>query len=163
MKTMIKENIMNLSQKRLFEIAKNAINELESSEYEHGAILEYLDISEKEFETIKNSNEDTKHYIYTIIFDYSTQDCSGVDTYIFDTYKKALNKFKEIIAEEKKAEVSWVADAFEDGVLLEEDYELDTNIDDINENEEHELWWNITDRDDWNTHDFIDLRIKEVK
>ena len=33
---------MNLTQKRLLEISNNAISELEFSEYEHEAILKYL-------------------------------------------------------------------------------------------------------------------------
>ena len=39
---------MNLSQKKLLDIAQNAINELEFSEYEHETILEYLQINEEE-------------------------------------------------------------------------------------------------------------------
>lgn len=49
---------MLLTIKRLLEIAQNAIIELETSEYEHEAILEYLDITEEEFETIINYKND---------------------------------------------------------------------------------------------------------
>ena len=45
---------MLLTIKRLLEIAQNAIIELENSEYEHKAILQYLDITEEEFKAIKN-------------------------------------------------------------------------------------------------------------
>ena len=40
---------MNLTQKRLLEISNNAISELEFSEYEHEAILKYLQINEDEY------------------------------------------------------------------------------------------------------------------
>ena len=42
-------------------------------------------------------------------------------------------------------------------------YELDTNIDNIDDNEKHELWWNITDKFNYNYHSFIDLRIMEIE
>lgn len=47
-----------LSYEKLFAIAYNAIYELEWSEYEHGAILEYLDITEKEYREIKSMVEE---------------------------------------------------------------------------------------------------------
>lgn len=97
-------------------------------------------------------------FVYVILFDYSTDDCSGIDLYIFDTYQKALNKFNEIIEQEKQPEMSWVGEKFKNNTF---DYELDTNIE--NAKEGVELWWNVTDRNDWYFHDFLDLRIMEVK
>ena len=47
-----------------------------------------------------------KKYAYLVMFDYSTDDFSGIDTYLFDTYEKALNKFKEIITAETNPENS---------------------------------------------------------
>ena len=41
--------------KRLLQIAYNAIIEMESTDYEHGAILQYLDITEEEYNYIKRS------------------------------------------------------------------------------------------------------------
>lgn len=152
---------MNLSQRKLLEIAENAISELEFSEYSHEELLEYLDITEEEFQEIKNASFN-RFYVYMVLFDYSTDDCSGIDTYIFDTYEKAVEKFEQIIENEKKPENSWVAHAYENGKLSSA-YELDTNIDDIQDDEEHELWWNITCKHDWYLHSFLDLRIKEVK
>lgn len=152
---------MNLTQKRLLEISNNAISELEFSEYEHEAILKYLQINEDEYKEI-TSETPKKHYVYTVLFDYSTQDCSGIDIYIFDSYKKAVKKFKQIIEDEKNPDTSWVGDAYTNNELSNE-YELDTNIDDIDDNEEHELYWNISCKHDWYLHDFLDLRIKEVE
>lgn len=97
--------------------------------------------------------------VYEVIFDYSTEDCNGVDTYIFESYKSAVNKMKEIIDLEKQPDMSWVGDAMINNTF---EYDLDTNIKDINDNEEIELWWNMIKRDDWYVHDFIDLRIKEI-
>ena len=49
-----------LSKEKLLQIAENAIKELEFSEYEHGAILNYLDITEEEYNelTKENNNEE---------------------------------------------------------------------------------------------------------
>ena len=99
-----------------------------------------------------------KKFVYVVLFDYSTNDCSGIDLYIFDTYQKALNKFNEIIEQEKQPEMSWVGEKFKNNTL---DYELDTNIEDAKDGVE--LWWNVTDRNDWYFHDFLDLRIKEIE
>lgn len=46
-----------LSYEKLFEIAWNAIQEMEYSEYEHGAILDYLNITEEQYQFIKESVE----------------------------------------------------------------------------------------------------------
>ena len=98
-----------------------------------------------------------KKFVYVVLFDYSTDDCSGIDLYIFDTYQKALNKFNEIIEQEKQPEMSWVGEKFKNNTF---DYELDTNIEDAKDGVE--LWWNVTDRNDWYFHDFLDLRTKEI-
>lgn len=99
-----------------------------------------------------------KKFVYVVLFNYSTDDCSGIDLYIFDTYQKALNKFNEIIEQEKQPEMSWVGEKFKNNTF---DYELDTNIEYAKDGVE--LWWNVTDRNDWYFHDFLDLRIIEVK
>ena len=44
---------MKITKNRLIQIIKNAIFEFEYSEYEHQAILEYLDIDEEEYQYIK--------------------------------------------------------------------------------------------------------------
>jgi hypothetical protein len=98
--------------------------------------------------------------VYMVQFDYSTDDYSDIETYLFDTYEKALAKFNEIIEQEKQPEMSWVADAFKNNQPLE-NYELDTNIDDANG--ETELYWNITCKYDWYLHDFLNLYIKEIE
>ena len=46
-----------LSTEKLTSIAQNAIKELEFSEYEHDAILTYLDINEEEYQILTAENE----------------------------------------------------------------------------------------------------------
>ena len=52
-----KNSIDNISTEKLTRIAKNAIKELEFSEYEHDAILTYLDINEEEYQILTAENE----------------------------------------------------------------------------------------------------------
>lgn len=95
-----------------------------------------------------------KQKVYLIIFEYSTPDCNGIDTFLYDTREKALNKLKELVEGEKefyKKEYS----AFE-----ESEFELDTNIDDETA---IEYWWNIECKTDWYLHTNIDLRLKEIE
>lgn len=98
--------------------------------------------------------------IYLILLQYSTDDCDGIETECFDTYDKAVNRFSEIIENEKKAN-EWIKNAFENGIL-HHNYELDCSPD-YSDNKEHELWWNITCKLDWYLHTFVELRILEVQ
>lgn len=43
---------------------------------------------------------------YTIVFEWSTDDASGVDIEIFDTYKKAVERFDRITADESDNSIS---------------------------------------------------------
>ena len=52
-----KDSIDNISTEKLTRIAKNAIKELEFSEYEHDAILTHLDISEEEYQSLTAEDE----------------------------------------------------------------------------------------------------------
>jgi len=99
--------------------------------------------------------------VYEILLQYSTDDGAGVDSFILDNYEKAVNKFKELI-EDEKTYINWVKDAFKNKKTLK-DYEFETNLDiEYKDNQEHELYWEITDKYDWYRHDFFELRIKEI-
>lgn len=148
---------MNLTQKRLLDIAQYAVYELEGSEYEHEAILDYLQINEEEYKTIVKADNNTKHYVYMLQIDYSTDDCQGVETHIFATRYQAVEKFKEQIEFEKKQ--TWIQDAYENDKLLK-GYELDQNTNDDNDTD---LWWNMSCHNDFYLHTFIDMKKMEVK
>ncbi len=100
--------------------------------------------------------------IYAVILDWSTSDDSRVDIELFDTYTKAFNRFNEIIKNEKKPEISWVADAFDEKGEILDGYEFEEHIE-TDGIQEFDCWWNITDKKDWYQHDFLELRILEVK
>ena len=98
--------------------------------------------------------------IFLLLFQYCTDDCDGVETQAFSTYEKAVERFNELIKDEKTSDIRRAANAFENG-KLQRNYELDCN-DTFTDGEEHELWWNLTCKTDWYLHDFIELRILEV-
>ena len=91
--------------------------------------------------------------IYVIQFDYSTEDTDGIDLYLFRNFDTAFAKFKSII----KDEIKFYTESYSH---LEEDFELDTNIDDDNA---LEYYWNKKYIHDYYVHTFLDLKIKEVK
>ena len=91
--------------------------------------------------------------IYVIQFDYSTEDTDGIDLYLFRNFDTAFAKFKSIIKDEEK----FYKESYSN---CEEDFELDTNIDD---NNALEYYWNYTNKYDYNIHTFLDLKIKEIK
>ena len=95
-----------------------------------------------------------KQEVYLIIFEYSTEDCTGIDTYLYDTREKAINKLQELVENEKKFY------NIEYSHISKEDFEIDTNIDDENA---CEYWWNIQCKSDWYLHTNLDLRIKEIE
>ena len=99
--------------------------------------------------------------VYVVSLQFATDDADGVDIEVFGTYDKAVKRFKELIENEKNPEMSWVANAFENGVL-QHGYELDSSPE-FTDGEEHELWWNITCKVDWCLHTFIELRFSEVQ
>ena len=95
-----------------------------------------------------------KQIVYLILFEYSTEDCNGIDTYLYNTREKAIKKLQELVENEKK---------FYNTEYLhinKEEFEIDTNIDDENA---CEYWWNIQCKTDWYLHTNIDLRIKEIE
>lgn len=100
--------------------------------------------------------------VYAVIFDWSTSDDRSIEIELFDTYPKAFNRFTEIMDNEKKPDMSWVADAFDENGNALDDYELDEHIE-SDGSQEFECWWNITDKNDWYQHDFLEIRIMEVK
>lgn len=105
--------------------------------------------------------EQKKNIVYMVQLDWSNDDDQGILTYLYDTKEKARQKFDEIINEDKNSSDLWSKDAFdENGYLNEEDYELETNIDDENA---IELYWELKCNGNFYLHDFLELRIMEVQ
>ena len=86
--------------------------------------------------------------IYLVVFEWSTEDDSDVDIEAFDSYEKATNRFNERIQEEK-TDMSWVHDAFDE---CPPDTRLETYA-----------YWSITNKYNWQMHDYIAIVQLEVK
>ena len=99
--------------------------------------------------------------VFIVQSDWSTTDAEGIELYVYGSYDKAYDKFKELICAERNPEVSWVGELeFDDeGYPIDEDYELDFED---NNSCESEVYWHIVDKNDWYQHSFIDLLVKEV-
>ena len=52
---------------------------------------------------------------------------------------------------------SWLENAFEDNVL-QDDYEMDCSPK-YTDGLEHELWWELIHKEDWNLHTFIEFHL----
>jgi hypothetical protein len=100
--------------------------------------------------------------VYMVMFDWATEDDSAVEVELFDTYKKAYDRFKEIISNEMVFDISWVAEAFDENGIISEDYDFEEHIE-SDGSQEYDCWWNITDKNDWYRHDYLDLQVVEVK
>ena len=99
--------------------------------------------------------------VFMVLFDWSTTDDEDIEIELFDTYEKAYNRFKEIISNEKNPELSRVGKFFDENGNLDNCCELDEYT--IPKEDKDPLWWDINDTNDWNRHDFLDLKIMEVK
>ena len=99
--------------------------------------------------------------VYIVQFNWSTSDAGSVDLFVYGKYDDAYDKFKELICNERNPEMSWVGDIEfdDDGYPVDDNYEFEFED---NNPCESEVYWNITDKNDWYTHSFIDLRVMEV-
>ncbi len=102
-----------------------------------------------------------KQKVYMVQLDWSNDDDQGIETYLYGTKEKAKQKFYEIIQEDKTSNYLWSKDAFdENGNLNEEEYELETNIEDENA---VELYWELKCNGNFYLHDFLELKEMEVQ
>jgi len=99
--------------------------------------------------------------VYMIKFDWSTSDSGDVELFIYRNYDDAYDKFKAIISDERNPELSWVGNIEfdENGYPVDDHYEFEFKDNNSNESE---VYWHITDKNDWYQHSFIDLLVMEV-
>jgi len=101
-----------------------------------------------------------KQYTYSVMLDWSTDDCSDIEFMLFSTYKKALKHFKKLIKDECNPKTSWVGlQALNDNGEVNDGYELNCYLDNANDSD---LCWNVQDKYDYNYHTFIYLTKKEI-
>lgn len=100
--------------------------------------------------------------VYIVKLDWSTEDSNDVELLVYSVYEKAYAKFKELIANEMKSEISWVGDIeWVNGIPKDDHIELDF-LDRRSDADETECYWLITDTWNFGVHTFISIEIKEV-
>lgn len=95
----------------------------------------------EEIRAAYNNNRPDKEekFVYMVQFDWSVEDNSGNDVYLYETYEKALEKYQSIIAGEMDPNMSWVGDqAFDKDGNVNEDYDFQS-VD--NPEAEHHSWY----------------------
>ena len=99
--------------------------------------------------------------IYLILFDWSTTDSDGIETFLYRDYDAAVKKFNELIDDECDADTSWVgSEVFDENGEVNDGYELDCNTDDETA---EELYWHVVDKSDYNRRSFINLMKREIQ
>ena len=102
-----------------------------------------------------------KKEIYVLQLAWSSEENEGINTTLIEDREKAIQKFKEVIEEEKTLDWYWAKNAFDkNGNLKSDEYELDTNVDDPNA---VEFYWDLKCIDNPFLHDSLQLYIKGIE
>lgn len=100
--------------------------------------------------------------VYLVKLDWSTEDSNDVEITVCGTYEKAYEKFKDMIADEKNPQNSWVGEIeWDNDVPKDDKIEFDF-LDRRNDSDETECYWMVTDTWNYGVHTFITIEIKEV-
>ncbi len=101
-----------------------------------------------------------KKYVYMVQTEWSTDDDEGVETEIFDTYKKALVAYYNTV--DGEMENTWISDHVIDN---EFDSEVTFESDNHHFNDEQELYrsWSVRQKNDWSFYTTVTLDIKELR
>ncbi len=121
----------------------------------------YYELEDSIVNLIQDIIGEIKHRtVYLVQFDWSTDDADGVETFLFNDYDAAYQKFKDLVMEECNSETSWVGDrALDENKEPNEGYLLDY---DDNNSGESEVYFHVTEERNYNYHSFIDLIKKEI-
>ena len=100
--------------------------------------------------------------VYLVKLDWSTEESNDVKIAVCGKYEKAYEKFKEMIADEKNPQNSWVGEIeWDNDVPKDDKIEFDF-LDRRSDSDETECYWMITDTWNYGVHTFISIEIKEV-
>ncbi len=103
----------------------------------------------------------TKHkYIYLVLLEWSTEDDSGLDYYLYKSYTDAKDKYERIIEDENDADISWVgSEVFDENGEVNEGYYFACNEE---TDEEKNLCWKVADLNYSNRFSLISLTKVEI-
>lgn len=101
-----------------------------------------------------------KKYVYMVEFDWSVEDGCDIETELFSTYDKALERYNQLVNEEKNNEDGWVHDVFEPNGTILKGYTFEEYG---NKEKQEDLYWSCV-MDEWyEYHSIIQLKKLEVK
>ncbi len=99
-------------------------------------------------------------YVYIVLFDWSTDDNSDVEAFVYKNYIDAVTKFKTIISDEMNTDLSWVKNAaFNSAGQLNKGFILNEFTDDTRDSD---LYWHLVNYDNYNQHIFLNIQKKEI-
>lgn len=98
--------------------------------------------------------------VYLVVFEWSTEESFDVDIEAYNSYNKAVTRFKQRI-EEEKTDMSWACDAFDENGDIVEGYELEECP--PNEELESYAFWKLKSFYGNDTHDFISIVPLEIQ
>lgn len=99
-----------------------------------------------------------KRQLYLVLMDWSTNDSDGINTFLYEKFEDAREKFRALIKDEHNPDISWVGGCFDENGEPLDGYDLECNDD----GDKKDLYWRFVDIADYNRHTFIDLKIMEV-
>lgn len=79
-----------------------------------------------------------KKYVYMVEFDWSVEDGCDIETELFATYDKALERYNQLVNEEKNNEDGWVHDVFEPNGTILKGYTFEEYG---NKEKQEDLYW----------------------
>ena len=101
-----------------------------------------------------------KKYVYMVEFDWSVEDGCDIETELFATYDKALERYNQLVNEEKNNEDGWVHDVFGPNGTILKGYTFEEYG---NKEKQEDLYWSCV-MDEWyEYHSIIQLKKLEVK
>ena len=99
-------------------------------------------------------------YVYIVHFDWTTDEESELETYVYADYKDAVKKMKALIANEMNPALSWVGDlAFNSAGKLNKGYHFYEFTDDSTG---QDLFWRVANYENSSFYSFITLKKEKV-
>ena len=99
-------------------------------------------------------------HIYLVLFDWSVEDDTQIETYVYKNYEDAVKKFNEIITGEMDPVLSWVGDeAFNRKGKIKKGFIFHKFTD---QTTGKDLFWHVADYNNQYRYSFINIYKKEI-
>lgn len=101
-----------------------------------------------------------KSYTYLVMLEWSTEDDSGLDYYLYKNYTDAKDKYERLVEDENDADISWVgSEVFDENGEVNEGYHFECSEE---TDEEQNLCWKVADLNYSNRISIITLTKVEI-